>query len=439
MAGPVAGSQRYLDLGHNLASCGTLGLAGEEPGIIHAPLAQLRAEQGQLPEPDTDGLRPEVYRTPGYPALIAAATVPGGDRHTLLLLQLTMSVVTVLLAMDLARVVTGSTAAAVLTGLVLAIHPGDAVFATTIGPETMLSFTLAAALWLTARGLTQGVLLVALGGLALGVAALVKPVAVLALPLAGVYVLAAALPGRKFGMALVLLLCAVLPIAGWMARNQAQGVGLRLSSAGPIHAWCYGVAYMDIAENNGDRRRDWTAAAAERMTILRKQVHEGDDVLGLMTGLSIQEVTQRPATFFRMLGRGVVRYTLAESTGGLYRALGREHKPDGVGEHLLRGQFGAAWSAGPEPVTASVEASWVLWNLMLFGMMLAGAWRMLLQNHGAAAVLMLGLWVVFLLPGAMHDAEAMRAPALAAQAVLAGAAFLVAPVVPRTPVRMAAR
>src|SRR5438552_3967435 len=71
-------SGRYLVLSHNLRTYNTFGKKRED-GLVHNAMARLRAANGTLSPPDADGLRPESFRTPGYPLFIAAIELLGGD------------------------------------------------------------------------------------------------------------------------------------------------------------------------------------------------------------------------------------------------------------------------------------------------------------------------------------------------------------------------
>ena len=82
---------RYLELADNLATYGSFGLASEHPGTIYEPLLTLRAKRGELEPPDVYGLRPELMRTPGYPAFLAILSKGGAPLNVTLLVQCVLS------------------------------------------------------------------------------------------------------------------------------------------------------------------------------------------------------------------------------------------------------------------------------------------------------------------------------------------------------------
>src|SRR5260370_31391848 len=97
-------SFRYLQLAENLREFHTFGLRQEE-GLVHQSLASLRAGNGTLPPADGNGLRPESFRTPGYPFLIALIQELEGGIRAILRAQCLLGSIMALVAAGLASTV----------------------------------------------------------------------------------------------------------------------------------------------------------------------------------------------------------------------------------------------------------------------------------------------------------------------------------------------
>src|SRR5262249_43900903 len=112
-------SYRYLLLAENLRDHQTFGLLGPG-GLMHQSIVRLRAANGTLPPSDQNGLRPESFRTPGYPVFIAIIQFLGGGIRTVLLVQCLMGAAVAVLAALIGQSLGLSTRAAFLVGLLWA-------------------------------------------------------------------------------------------------------------------------------------------------------------------------------------------------------------------------------------------------------------------------------------------------------------------------------
>ena len=115
-----ADSYRYLLLAEALRRHHSFGLP-EPKGLMHQSIARLRAENGTLPPADADGLRPESFRTPGYPAFIAAIESLGGSVRAVLAIQCLMGAAMACLAAFISLLQNGTsdeTAVALFVGSV---------------------------------------------------------------------------------------------------------------------------------------------------------------------------------------------------------------------------------------------------------------------------------------------------------------------------------
>jgi 4-amino-4-deoxy-L-arabinose transferase-like glycosyltransferase len=164
---------------------------------------------------------PEIYRTPGYPAFLAALSLTGHMTIAAMAVQIALSVATVALIYALARAAGGSERLARTAAVIAAFEPALAQYATQLVSETLFTFLLAAALVVYARS-AASVRAAMLAGLLASAAALVRPVGYL-LPL--VIAAAALLDRRDRPIAVrlrfsgVVLAVAVLALGAWHTRN----------------------------------------------------------------------------------------------------------------------------------------------------------------------------------------------------------------------------
>ena len=183
-------SYRYVELGHNMATSGTFGLALETSGAVHVPLAQLREQWGQAEPAFENGLRPEVFRTPGYPALIAAVEFLRLPMHALLTMQCLVAGVSVLMVFGIANALLESPKAALLAATIVALHPADIMAPNALLSETAFTALLLGGIWLVTVPATQTIWNGAIGGFLLGLSVLVRPVSILVAPIVAVWMVA---------------------------------------------------------------------------------------------------------------------------------------------------------------------------------------------------------------------------------------------------------
>ena len=171
---------------------------------------------------------PEVNRTPGYPAFLAASFILfGKSLAVVVLLQIILSVGTLALVGSLSQAVFGRRRVATLTVWIGALDLLSLTFSQILLTETLFTFVLAAAAWagLRARRGDGGPRWAAACGLLLGLGALVRPIGYyLPLPLALVLGVCGA-SGRRSRFVVSLSVAALIPAAivlgGWQLRNHA--------------------------------------------------------------------------------------------------------------------------------------------------------------------------------------------------------------------------
>ena len=213
----------------------------------------LAAGRGYIRE---DG-RPTAFRSPGTALTLAPVYVAAGRERWLGRLWFSLlSAATCALAGLLTARALGHWPG-VLAATFLALHPGHAYYALHFLSETPFAFWLTLAALLADHGLRgEGSRRAAgLAGLALGLAVLTRPQALLVLPLAGIVPLLAPAATRRRRVPLALLvLGTVLPLGLWVARNQVQLGHAVVSTVGGCTFW---GAHNEVVVADPGRIGDW--------------------------------------------------------------------------------------------------------------------------------------------------------------------------------------
>lgn len=422
-------SPRYIELAQNLLTYHTLGIAEENSGVVHIPLAQLRTQRGEIEPRYADGLRPEVLRTPGYPAWIAGILGWGLSLHGVLAAQCFLSVLGVAMVYLIAQRLTGSSPLALTAAAIVAVHPADILSANSLLTETVFTTTTLAGLWLVLKnqpGHTTGIMA---GGLMLGLSVLVRPITALLGPALAAWAWVTDRGARTAWIAVVLAACSLLPTIGWAARNAHAGLGYRISSVPYINNYFYTAAYMDITRAGKDTRDDWPATVGNLFETLKTRIRPGEDVFAAMNRLTLDKIATEPTVYAKVILNSVVKLMTDHSASDLYKTLGWAYQPTGLRDRLLSGNWslhdGTDWPA------LLIATSWMGWNAVLTLLMLAGLARLTVQRQWPTLLLLGGGWVYFALATQATGLERFRVPILGLQAVCAAAALF--PILKTTP------
>ncbi len=425
-------SYRYVELSEALVGQGEFGLSVPETGVVHEPLHQLRVDLGQLEPTGADGLRPEIMRTPGYPALLGVTAWLGLGMNGLLLLQCLFGAASVALVYGIGRALLKRPGPALFAAVVVAVHPADIAAPTAVLTETCFTFLVLLGLWSVADRETRGIGSTTFGGLLIGLSVLVRPVSIMLGPAVALWMVVTDFRIKTFVLATLMVALSLAPGAAWMARNESVGFGYRLSSIPYINTYFYGNAYMRITEQGGDWKQDWPATVDSLMGELRAEQNLNPDaeVFDTMKTMGLGAIIDNPGLYGRVLKESVTKFFTDHSMGGLYQQLGLTYTPTGLRDKLMNGGF--AWSNLAETLknpTGWLALVWVGFNgLLLVGMVL-GAVMLLVRGHWSALLLLGGVMLYFVFATQTTGLERFRLPVLGIQALLVASLF--APRFPR--------
>lgn len=198
--------------------------------------------------------RPEFFRTPGYPLLLAVGAL-AGSFWVVSLLQYLLMALTLWLCVDSARKLNPSLGEIPLfKWWLLLLVPHFLVYPALLLSETLFGFLLTASVWFGVRWrATRSRLDLFAGALLLGTLPLVRPIGVVAVLLYGAFLLVRYAKHTKrhdFPVkcrvcgALLLCLLAFGPTLGWSARNAALGGPFAVSTVSAHNMYHYTAAHI---------------------------------------------------------------------------------------------------------------------------------------------------------------------------------------------------
>ncbi|MDQ7782626.1 MAG: glycosyltransferase family 39 protein [Desulfomonilaceae bacterium] len=200
---------------------------------------------------NTEG-NPEVFRTPGYPALLGLGLLVGHVEIATVIIQVVLSTLTVLLVFQMAFTVTGCREAALISALLYSFEPLSFTYASLLMSETLFTALMALFMYCFLRFLksrSAGDLLFA--AVALTASAYVRPIGyfliwILALGLF-IWVTAKVRPAL-YGLAIIALYLVIsMPAIGaWNLRNYVQTGFGGFSTSG---IWNLYSIYVPVWEN----------------------------------------------------------------------------------------------------------------------------------------------------------------------------------------------
>lgn len=415
-------SGRYIELAENLGQYGVFGRARENSGAVHVPLARLRDQRGELESPDANGLRPEIFRTPGYPFFIALFLGLGLSAHWVLAAQAVLGAINVWLVYALGRALFRSPKVAIVAAAILAVSPAAMLANMSLLSETLFSTLILTGILLAVRfrhdmGGAVG------AGVFFGAAVMVKPVGVLLGAAVALWMAVTGRSSRAVALALFLAIASILPAAQWMVRNHRVGIGYQISTVPAINALFYTVAYMRIHDAGGDYANDWQAAVDDLFVELRRNIRTDETALQAMPRLAVEQIKQNPKTYGKLMARSSVKFFTDHSTGALMSRLGRPYQPTGMRDRLLRGNF--SLDGVKDRLGFAVALGWTGWNLLLALGMTLGALTLIGRRQWTTLLLLGGIMFYFVFTTQVNGLERFRMPVLGIQALLCASVLLI--------------
>lgn len=397
-------SPRILLLAHNLNEYGTYGKSKED-GLVHLNVERLRAENGTLPSADANGLRPEAFRPPGYPFVLAAFESLGLAFRWELLFQCILGASLTFMTARIASALGLSCRGVGIAAFLWAVHPALVLYDTIVLTESLFNFFCVSSIyvvacfpgrWTTALG----------GGLLLGFAGLIRPLGLLYLPFA----FAPAIRRKQFSWtaALLQILLCMIPSAAWALRNQSVGDGLRVTTVPEINLYYYTASYSISEERGEDWFKAWPQRTEELSDQLQKQLAPGEDVYAAMSRRAIQEIRNRPGASLRVQTKSSLKLFVDHSLGPWYDLIGERYVSSGLFSHLVLGNTDQSNSGS---IGGAIAAGcWSGGNALISLAALAGlirGWR----SHRYALILGTGLTILlFTLATGSVGVERMRLP-----------------------------
>jgi hypothetical protein len=409
-------SPRMVLLTHNLLTHGTYGKA-EEDGLVHQAVARLRAANGTLPPADENGLRPESFRPPGYPFFLAGVAWLAQDLRWALVAQCLFGAAAAWMAAELAWALGCSPRGSLVVGLLWSAQPGLVVHDTLLLTESSFNFLVVLALFLAARGRSPWNWVVS--GTLLGLAGLVRPLAVLYEPL----VLAVAWQRGNFRWTLggVQLLLILLPSGLWAARNQAVGEGFRVSTVPEINLLYYTAAYAISEERGEDWLGSWPGRVEELSERLGTRLRPGEDVFYAARALAVEEVKARPGVAVRVQAMAALKLFTDHSVGSVHSVLGRRYVPSGLFSRLV--SRGPTDAAGANWGMVAAAAAWVGLNVGIAAGAMLGLVNGCRRRRYALVLACAVVVLLFTLATGSVGLERMRMPLLLPMLLLNGFAI----------------
>lgn len=414
-------SPRYVELAENLREHRSFGRTMESTGVVHVPLERFRSSRDELEPADKVGLRPEILRTPGYPAFISAWLGSEKPLVNVLITQQVLSVVGVLLVFLIGRHLLRSNVAAMIAALIVAVHPADILAANSVLAETLFTTVMLLGFYLVVRNQRFGWILPSTGALAIGLSVLIRPISILLGPAAAIWFLCTQRSRRGVVLAAIMCVLSLTPTAAWMMRNEKAGFGYRISSVPFINAYFYTVAYMDIQKRDLDHEQDWPMTVERLFGQLHTQIEPGEDTFSAMRRLSIDWIKDDPLLYASVLGRSAVKFMTDHSLPSFPSRLDLEYEPKNLRERVFQQGLAALWTAQHPESSTTAPLVWITWNATVVVLTIVGAWFLIIRRQWAALLLLVGTLAYFILATQANGLERFRVPVLGIQALLAGA------------------
>jgi 4-amino-4-deoxy-L-arabinose transferase-like glycosyltransferase len=429
LAGPIlaASGVRLSLLALVLGRCGAQALNRPDTNSYLEPGRNLLF-QGRFIE---SGM-PEIVRTPGYPLFLALSSLAGPIAAALM--QVLLSVVSVVLVWRLARAVFRDQTIALIAAWLFAFEPLSITYSILLLPETLFL-----ALWLLSlerlvvflRGRQLSVL--AAAGIFLAAAAFVRPVAYY-LPIAlalGLAVVMARDTRLRWRAPAVLLLATIPWLAAWQVRNYVETGFGGFSSIQQKNLYFFTAAealsrieHRPLAEVQDDLGYD-----NERQFISRTPAAVGWNQaqrIAFIGSEAVRILRAHPAIFLRNYIAGEIRVALNPGAAVLVSLVNTPVDDEAFLREREQGPVRAAlWMAKTHPWQMTSMAFLEMLLLALYALAVIGVARSSLRHSmpNGSLGLLLGVSLYFLVASAVGavGAARFRLPVMPVVCVMAAA------------------
>lgn len=356
----------------------------------------------------------EVFRTPGYPAVIAIVLGTGGSFGALVVLQILFDLAAILLCADIGRRMGSAPAGLAAAGL-LAVDLVHIVYANMVMSDVVFAALVTASVWLTVRGADEAAgpparrtALLAGAGLAMSCASAVRPVAALAgIPLAWY---AAGRRGGRVGAALLLAASLVFPV-GWVCRNAVENGVTTLSNAHTFNLYLLAASRVKARAEGIEQAEAFRQVVDAAVGELKARgPGHWAEALHAAGGWVYRAY---PAATAAEAARGLAEMLVAGERRMVFRLAGSprgDDRPAGINQR--RRELGQAveYLAGAAPVETAVVGGQLILNASVTLLAAAGLSRLWRGGRAREALLAGSLIAYFLLASLTVASARMRAP-----------------------------
>jgi len=266
-----------------------------------------------------DGIHPTALRMPLYPLLLASILkVVGPNTYIpcVFLIQSLLSALTALICYYLGSRLFDRTSG-VIAGLIYALHPSAVIYVARCTTEPLFFFIIALSSLLLVEALDRPkAWTLALAGVCFGLSYLVRPVAILIIPFAALFLRLLHDHKGATKLALLAFLVSLVPLAPWTARNIAASKAPVLLSTWGGAPWFHGYHFSDnFFKVKGSRLTLDQSAMKARKELISKNSPELEKLSGIQRELAIdrasyslvlQQVKKKPLRSIYIFARGLI-------------------------------------------------------------------------------------------------------------------------------------
>lgn len=413
-------------LAENLATERAFGLESQPEYTLTAELEAMRAERGELTTIEGTALHPEIYQSPGYPAVLWVMNVTGLPLIWLLVMQCVLGALCVPVVYRVGLGVIGRKMPSALAAVIVALHPALILTPATLAADTIVVLLVLLGLFGVAHAEQRNFRSAIGGGLALGGAALFTPMLAWLSPLLATWMVLTERRLKTVGLAVVLMVGTALPVGAWMKRNADLGAGAHITVE-PMMDRLFGT----VAAANNPLAGPYNFES-NRETLEAFKTYAGQPKYAESDTLTVLDLYSREQLAENLMGTvgqaiqaTAPKFALDHSLDSAYARLGIEYTPAGYGAQLLGEDVASA--TNDDLATEWVINAWVALNAAMVAGMALGATLMLWRRRWAGLVLLIMVMGFYLVLATAGPSETLRLPLIGLQGLMITAMFAPGP------------